>query len=989
MNIMGIDYGLTISSLRNRKENKDNNIYDDIKIQERKDGIRKPSIRGFDVINQHFFVIEEVIDLAEERVIDKDELLFDSFDDYYVFLKGDIYTNACYYMFPFTDEIINKYNIDIKKINFDSLIDYTFEEDNLDNELSKRKEEYDIVEEKKEANLKWLEKILKCKTLDELESVIEKFKKCETYDIGFKRAFIYYFVQNNPVDAFDIIMDSINNRGYFKGIYMSPTQMCLLFSPDVVLEAVNYEGIEKSASKSTKSRYLKQLKMFANNINSKQYYFESSCYFDKNTNYFVVREVYDMNDIFPVILERYFPSIEELKIFLKGDLSNCDFSYSLITKEDVKGCKYNNKTLFSLNNSKLDFVQKKCYKNNKFIVSNDWFDSKGNSVYQNSREFDYFFDFVHYLKNDLSNSDLLSCNGLININRNNDIDFNNAKITSAFLKKLGIDYEKTYESSDAVSFDDTIVNEKETQPILYERKELSYDTPDESKKYTRISYVSDIHLSHRLKKCETENDVILVIRETINGILEEYPNYLLIGGDVSSDFRIYKLFVEELSRIINEDYRFVKVFFVLGNHELWDFFDEDLNEIVNTYRELLLANKMYLIHNNMYVIENDRVSELSFEKIENCTIDDLRNELRQANLILFGGIGFSGYNEKFNADCGIYRFTINREREIIETKIFEDIYMRMCEYIRDKNVIVFTHMPKKDWSMNKDYVDNWVYVSGHTHRNYYYDDGVVRVYSDNQLGYKYKQAFSKSFYIEYDYDLFSDYKDGIYHITKEKYIAFYRGKNIMMDYTRDGIIYMLKKNGYYCFIKPSSEGRLSILNGGALKSLDRKDIEYYYDNMDYQISFYKEPLDKYSALQRKIANIVKQIGGDGSIHGSIVDIDFYNHIYVNPFDGTISGYYATDIINKFVYKNIPSLLEANLPNLFINYQKLIAKNEKDFSIINSGNKIDKKSMYYPNTDIYRASREIKKMQRLNHGILTLWYDSIDEFKTMNNQLYLK
>lgn len=28
------------------------------------------------------------------------------------------------------------------------------------------------------------------------------------------------------------------------------------------------------------------------------------------------------------------------------------------------------------------------------------------------------------------------------------------------------------------------------------------------------------------------------------------------------------------------------------------------------------------------------------------------------------------------------------------------------------------------------------------------------------------------------------------------------------------------------------------------------------------------------------------------------DIDFYNHVYVNPVDGTISCYWASDIIHK-------------------------------------------------------------------------------------------
>ena len=84
----------------------------------------------------------------------------------------------------------------------------------------------------------------------------------------------------------------------------------------------------------------------------------------------------------------------------------------------------------------------------------------------------------------------------------------------------------------------------------------------------------------------------------------------------------------------------------------------------------------------------------------------------------------------------------------------------------------------------------WTY----SYRNcYFYDDGEYRIYADNQLGYNYKTAFVKSFCIEYDYDLFSDYADGIYTITKTQYNDFYRGKNIGMDYNRDGKIHVEKK----------------------------------------------------------------------------------------------------------------------------------------------------------------------------------------------------
>lgn len=609
----------------------------------------------------------------------------------------------------------------------------------------------------------------------------------------------------------------------------------------------------------------------------------------------------------------------------------------------------------------------------------------------------YFYDIkelIDYLNGDLSNCDLSKATiskddikGCIT-NENTRLPFFNLKnrniinthIRNEITNKVNLDYEP-------VSFKETIENEEKTQLKLYEKRN---STNESDINYTKISYVSDIHLIHKLKKYKSK-DVIIAIQDIINNLLKDITvnlytmlyardDILLIGGDVSSDFNLYKLFINELSKKIKGIYTDLKIIFILGNHELWDFENNEIKDIVNAYKNLILSNGMYFVHNNLLYIENNLLKEISEDELDILSYNEIRNRLTKCNLIISGGLAFSGYNNEFNANNGIYRNIINREQEIEETKKFEKIYHKLTKCIYDKNVIIFTHTPKKDWSNSEEYMKNWVYVSGHTHRNYFHDDGEYRIYSDNQLGYKYKKAFVKSFYIEYDYDIFSDYENGIYNITKEQYHDFHRGKNIRMDYNREGEIFMLKKNGYYCFIKPTARGKLSILHGGTLKTLNIKDINYYYDNMDSQISIYKEPLDKYTDYQKNVANCVKEIGGDGRIHGCIIDIDFFNHIYVNPEDFKLTGYSASDIIEKYVYANIPSLLKSKCPLLYENYQKKLGISESN-ALIQKGQstEIILEPTYYPNTDIYKASRKIKKMQRLNNGILTVWRDDNRKF----------
>ena len=177
-----------------------------------------------------------------------------------------------------------------------------------------------------------------------------------------------------------------------------------------------------------------------------------------------------------------------------------------------------------------------------------------------------------------------------------------------------------------------------------------------------------------------------------------------------------------------------------------------------------------------------------------------------------------------------------------------------------------------------------------------------------------------------EYDYFCNYEDGIYEITSQEYQDFSRGKNISMTFNRQvNILYMLKKNGYYCFIHKTKTGSLSMLNGGALKKLNTKDVNYYYDNMDSMIAFIETPLKKYTAYQESIADEIRKIGGSGWIHGCIIDIDYYNHVYVNPVDMTVRSYWASDIVNKLVYPTVPALLKNECPELYANYLKLIER----------------------------------------------------------------
>ena len=85
---------------------------------ERKYRLRRTKNRGFDVINQNFFVEEEMFYKDSWGGMDSKSIktVFDTLEEFYDFLEGDIYTDACYRYYDFEKDnaFIKKNKIDEK-----------------------------------------------------------------------------------------------------------------------------------------------------------------------------------------------------------------------------------------------------------------------------------------------------------------------------------------------------------------------------------------------------------------------------------------------------------------------------------------------------------------------------------------------------------------------------------------------------------------------------------------------------------------------------------------------------------------------------------------------------------------------------------------------------------------------------------------------------------------------------------------------------------
>ena len=61
--------------------------------------------------------------------------------------------------------------------------------------------------------------------------------------------------------------------------------------------------------------------------------------------------------------------------------------------------------------------------------------------------------------------------------------------------------------------------------------------------------------------------------------------------------------------------------------------------------------------------------------------------------------------------------------------------------------------------------------------------------------------------------------------------------------------------------------------------------------------------------------------------------------------------------------------------MYSNYVKIIEEDKNNLLVPDiKHNEVSELPLKYLETDIYRVSREVKKMQRINDNILTAWYE---------------
>ena len=285
-------------------------------------------------------------------------------------------------------------------------------------------------------------------------------------------------------------------------------------------------------------------------------------------------------------------------------------------------------------------------------------------------------------------------------------------------------------------------------------------------------------------------------------------------------------------------------------------------------------------------------------------------------------------------------------------------------------------------------------------------------------------------YCKTDFQI-SKYEDGIFDITIDDYWTYLQTFDEFRNRLKPSFRYtkyikLIKHSGYFMFVSVSNKGKYSLLHGAGVHSL-KYSLEYYYDFLEQYATIVISNFSKYWDALRSVSEQIKSLeptedflrqrysqylefsvskterlsfdewykeqGSDfqlsGKIHGCIVDIDYSNHLYINPMDGSITPYYAQSIYDKDIYTNIRSLLAAQRAEMLPAFDKMIESQKDNISLITQDRKTTNISIISQNNeisaefvkvyaqDMYEMSNKLKPLQKVyDYKLVQVWYDDI-------------
>lgn len=186
--------------------------------------------------------------------------------------------------------------------------------------------------------------------------------------------------------------------------------------------------------------------------------------------------------------------------------------------------------------------------------------------------------------------------------------------------------------------------------------------------------------------------------------------------------------------------------------------------------------------------------------------------------------------------------------------------------------------------------------------------------------------------------------------------------------------FMIKHDGYYGFFL-ISETSSYVCAGGRIKKVGAGvGIEEFNELFMRMVNKYLKMISPYRKMQELISAEVKKIGGSGVIHGTIVDIDFEDHVMINPTDGSITYYYSPIFGYVQPYNNIMALLEDHNPVLASNFKRIAGDPSNALLLTQSASSLQSEMQKIDiKNSVYAFSNRLNQLQRLfDKGILRDW-----------------
>ena len=493
------------------------------------------------------------------------------------------------------------------------------------------------------------------------------------------------------------------------------------------------------------------------------------------------------------------------------------------------------------------------------------------------------------------------------------------------------DYEDYDDEDDYDDDDELELREFSTAELVQAEKELAplsywggYDYSDYC--CVNANYISDLHLTQHM---ELYSSVDEMLADVIGQLcyskyrsrfgFDTHNRVFIFAGDIADDAELvvlfFKRFMDTLDWLDNNH-----CIFVLGNHDYIGF--DSVDEAVLYYKEQLGPLGVTVLHNEAVVFHNHG---FNYERV--------RPEFDKL-FVIYGGTGFAKYNSNYNANNLVCCNGFNRDVEIEETDRFEAGYAEALAEARKLKALLIcvSHYEYRACLSRTD--EDVTYVHGHTHDEHCIFEERLVVWANRQVGYKSGDFSFGYMFVGLYPNPYGSLPDGCYPTTVDDYRAFCQySKGFRFNIRFAGLekrcktdmLYVVKSHGYYGFFLLSTLRSgckaIYILNGGALRRVyDAETIEQVVGLFDEMVQIYLRGFGQLFSLQKDISEALIRLGFYGKIHGLIVDIDFENHVAVNPFDGSLTWYYSPWFCAVKTFSSFAALCEHNswqLPSEFL------------------------------------------------------------------------